>query len=326
MDYGTILRKLGYRLIDRGSYWQTSALFRDGNNNTAISIFKNSGVWTDFVKGGTYPFEALLKKTLKTNDVSKYNVAKIQITERQLLKEEKIYAENCLGKLLPDYSFYNAKGIGTPILKQYQGGVATNGKLYNRFVFPIRNQEGKIHGFAARRLIEEDKYCKWLNWGKSAQWFYPYYTVKESKEKIDDTGEIILVESVGDSMACFQAGFENTAVAFTKIVSPFLLSNISVAAEKIFICLNGDEAGVDGCVKTVLKFCKIVDFSNIYFHPPKGCDFGDMTGELIKLHFDNVDHKVCSQNFLAIAERVNLNQEQKRQLLKVQNEYTFMYG
>jgi len=45
-----VLTSLGYKLTDRGSYWQTSAVFRDGNNNTAIQIYKDSGVWKDYVQ------------------------------------------------------------------------------------------------------------------------------------------------------------------------------------------------------------------------------------------------------------------------------------
>ena len=63
IDYASILRNLGYTLSDRGSYWQTSAIYRGGDNKTAISIYKDSGVWTDFVAGSVaLPFELLLKK------------------------------------------------------------------------------------------------------------------------------------------------------------------------------------------------------------------------------------------------------------------------
>ena len=64
-----VLTSLGYKLTDRGSYWQTSAVFRDGNNNTAIQIYKDSGVWKDYVQQTPYmTFDKLLKVTLKTND------------------------------------------------------------------------------------------------------------------------------------------------------------------------------------------------------------------------------------------------------------------
>ena len=42
-----VLEDLGYKLIDRGKYWHANAAYRDGDNNTALQIWKNSGVWRD---------------------------------------------------------------------------------------------------------------------------------------------------------------------------------------------------------------------------------------------------------------------------------------
>jgi hypothetical protein len=59
------LVELGFELADRGSYWQTSAIFRNGNNKTAIQIYKNSGVWRDYVNQTKFsPLERLVEVTL----------------------------------------------------------------------------------------------------------------------------------------------------------------------------------------------------------------------------------------------------------------------
>ena len=59
---------MGYILIDCGDHWRTRALYRDGDNETAVKIYKNTGVWMDFVENkGSKPFEALVKSTLKDN-------------------------------------------------------------------------------------------------------------------------------------------------------------------------------------------------------------------------------------------------------------------
>jgi hypothetical protein len=66
INYAGILKEIGYRLEDRGSYWQTSAIFRNGDNKTSIRIYKDTGVWSDFVEGQKpLPFELLLKKNIK---------------------------------------------------------------------------------------------------------------------------------------------------------------------------------------------------------------------------------------------------------------------
>ena len=64
-----VLESLGYKLTDRGQYWQTNAMFRDGDNKTALQIYKDTGVWKDYVQDTPYSkFESLIKKTLGTNN------------------------------------------------------------------------------------------------------------------------------------------------------------------------------------------------------------------------------------------------------------------
>ena len=68
-DVKSVLEKLGYRLSDFGDSWRTSAIYRGGDNPTSLKIYKNSGVWTDYVHGDkSMPLAALIQKTLGTSD------------------------------------------------------------------------------------------------------------------------------------------------------------------------------------------------------------------------------------------------------------------
>ena len=100
MDYKEILENLGYRLKDHGSYWRTSALYRSGDNSTALQIYKDTGVWKDYVEDSVFlPFEALIQKTLNVrapNVIKSYLKDKgvavgKRVAQRNLLKEEKTY-------------------------------------------------------------------------------------------------------------------------------------------------------------------------------------------------------------------------------------------
>ena len=63
------LEKLGYTLKDFGNHWRTKALYRGGDNPTAIKIYKNSGVWQDYVQGdSSLPLVKLAELTLQTKD------------------------------------------------------------------------------------------------------------------------------------------------------------------------------------------------------------------------------------------------------------------
>ena len=44
-----VLEELGYKLVDCGDSWRTSAIYRGGDNPTAVKVYKNTGVWTDYV-------------------------------------------------------------------------------------------------------------------------------------------------------------------------------------------------------------------------------------------------------------------------------------
>ena len=94
------LRIMGYKLVDCGDHWRTQALYRDGDNKTALKIYKNTGVWMDFVVDkGSKPFEALVRETLKGDDANLGNLlAKIKNSEtptvykkKDTIEMEKIY-------------------------------------------------------------------------------------------------------------------------------------------------------------------------------------------------------------------------------------------
>ena len=238
-DIYEILTSLGYALQDRGSYWQTNAVFRQGDNKTALQIYKDTGVWRDFVND-TPPlkFERLVyqsvgedrdevKKILKNKSFS--SLEKLSSPNSPRLTMENIYPESSLKKLLPHYRFYNDKGISDQILKDLKGGLATQGQLYQRFVFPIYNELNQIHGFSGRDMLNKEERPKWKHVGRKSSWVYPLYTPKESGSFIDEYSEssnIILVESIGDLLALLEAGYSKILVTFGLDVSPAIISSL----------------------------------------------------------------------------------------------------
>ena len=115
-----VLSSLGYTLTDKGAYWQTNALFRNGDN-----------------------------KYLKSSERGSFYRTPEPETKIEM---EEVYSLDQLTKLLPHYKFYNNKGISSSLLKILKAGLATRGQMYQRFVFPIFNQHGQIHGFSGRDM------------------------------------------------------------------------------------------------------------------------------------------------------------------------------
>ena len=340
IDYATILRDAGYKLSDRGHFWQTSAVFRDGDNPTAISIFKDSGVWTDFVEGGrALPFEVLLKKTFKTDNVDyilKNNSFNFSRHTRELLKEEKTFSKEALKKLLPDYSFYEKRGITEATQKKYNCGLATGGKLYRRIVFPIFREDDQIHGFSGRWVLDGNS-VKWLHYGKAADWFYPYFSVEGVKQKAQEQKRLFVVESIGDSMALFEEGVKNNIVAFSNNLTPRLISRLISKDCDIVLSFNNDEdqnRGFDGALSSILKLIDVYDLDRIWFYPPPSGDFGDMRekGEgLVKewresLDFSEEAHKESIQRIIDYAPKANISKSLRAKVRKLNKEFDFLYN
>ena len=345
-DYKSVLESLGYRLKDHGSYWRTSALYRSGDNSTALQIYKDTGVWKDYVEDSMFlPFEALLQKTLNTNDKSvlksylKSDSVNIysKLPKKNLLSEEKSFPASVLNKLLPHYDFYFNRGISENTLKKFQCGLAMSGKMYQRVVFPVFRSDGRIHGFSGRKVTDDPR-PKWLHNGRCSDWFYPYYTIDEVVSSIEEERSVHIVESVGDCVSLFEAGVKNVLVSFGLNISPKFISKLNgLSLDKIFISFNNDfnsdhNRGFEGAIKSIFKLSEQIDFEKIYFCPPAENDFGEMTKEQIEKHVEYsslLNHNESMANVIDFANEMNkrgVNKTFAANLRKFQKKYDFHYG
>ena len=305
----TILSELGYKLSDFGNHWRTNALYRGGKNPTALQIYKDSGVWVDFVKNSAHlPFESLIEATLQTNDLEvikkltgghDFSIERSSEIEKPKLEMEKTYPESVLSRLLPHYKFYNDKGVDSVVLHFFKSGLATEGAMYQRFVFPIYNSSGQIHGFSGRNMSKQSvDRPKWKHIGKKSTWIYPYYVGGENnivQDAIKSKGYVVLVESIGDLLNLHQNGIKNVLVTFgTSLSSSLICFLISLSCDKIVISLNNDSdkesnRGKIGSFKSYLKLLNYFPKEGIIIHPPIKNDFGDMTPELFPEWMNYID-------------------------------------
>ena len=342
MNFQNILENLGYKLSDHGSYWRTNALYRAGDNTTALQIYKDSGVWKDYVEDSIFlPFEALVQKTMKTSDVKSVlkglkTVDSSVKTEKNLLKEEKSYNPLCLKKLLPHYDFYLNKNISKQTLLDFKCGLAHSGPMYQRMVFPVFREDNLIHGFSGRKITNDDR-PKWLHKGKTTNWFYPYFGINEVKEQIESKKQVHIVESIGDCMALYNCGIKNVLVSFGLNMSPKFIARLSALnLQNIFISYNNDSEsernrGFEGAVKSIFKLSDAVDFDRIYFCPPDSNDFGDMTKEQIYFYEDrcfSANHQISMHKVISIGEEMDkkgINKSFSQSLKKLKKKYNFYY-
>jgi hypothetical protein len=279
------LVELGYELSDFGNHWRTKAMYRGGDNPTSVMIYKDTGVWKDFVANkGPMPFKKLVELTLNTTD---YSVIKKYIEDyadykaeepKEKLEMEKIYPEECLKKLFPNYAFYEKRGISQSVQSMYKCGLASAGRMYRRIVFPIYNSDGQICGFSGRKVDEDKDVPKWKHIGSKNNWVYPN-CIPDFPE-INE--EVILVESIGDSMALSENGHYNNLVMFGLDCSNALINLlVSKNLKRIYISNNNDSSseknrGLISSIKALIKLSSYFDLDILKIKPPLLNDFGEM--------------------------------------------------
>ncbi|MBL69622.1 MAG: hypothetical protein CMO74_14470 [Verrucomicrobiales bacterium] len=313
------LISLGYKLSDRGVYWQTNAVFRNGDNQTALQIYKNTGVWKDYVQDTAFsPFKRLIEATLGTNDksvVDKYindeDAGLLYLkktTAAPKIEMEEIYGDDMLERLLPHYKFYNNKGISTEILQELKGGLATSGQLNQRFVFPIFNDLNQIHGFSGRDMLANPSKSrpKWKHIGKKKNWIYPFYASDKTKEAISASRTVILVESIGDALNLKENSIDNCLVAFGLNLSGKLICHlVSLSLDQIVIAFNNDSdkadnRGLTAAVKSYLTLLQVFEADKIKICLPTKNDFGDMNKD------DFAEWKAKAKNITNVDQKPNI--------------------
>ena len=290
-DFRSILESIGYNLIDCGDHWRTQALYRDGDNTTAVKIYKNTGVWMDFVESrGSKPFEALVRLTIKDDKKASALVKDSKFDEeftyvkKETIEMEKIYPDESLEKLFPNYNFYNGRSISEATQKDFKIGLAGVGKMYRRMVFPIYNNNEQIIGFSGRKIDEGNDYPKWKHIGKKSGWIYPACIPDHGCDtSIEESKQVILVESIGDAMALYEQGIKNVLVIFGLSTGPNIISYLSSKhLERIIISTNNDSGsshnrGLVGAIKNYLKLSSYFDLDllQVKFPPKMSNDFGE---------------------------------------------------
>ena len=290
-EFEKVLSSIGYKLIDCGDHWRSQALYRNGDNATALKIYKNTGVWMDFVEPkGSLPFEALVRMTVGDSQDFSETLKKIKSDKTYVVKKvdriemERCYPEDCLDKLFPNYKFYKDKGISEETQKCFQVGLAGVGKMYRRMVFPIYNNNQQIIGFSGRKIDDDNDYPKWKHIGKKNTWVYPSFVKNnECDAEIERLGQVHLVESIGDAMALYDQGVKNVLVLFGLSASASIINYLSSKVlGDIYICTNNDfnsseNRGLIAAIKNYLKMSKYFDLSILTIHLPyKANDFGEM--------------------------------------------------
>lgn len=155
---------------------------------------------------------------------------------------DKVYPEDSLSKLIPDYSYWIGRGARPDVIARLEGGLAPSdekSKLSGRFVFPVRGLDGRINGFTGR-LTEPSSFApSWKHCFKSGRAVYPW-TV--NGPAITASGTVILVESIGCLLSLMSHDITNVLCVFGLRINGKTISTLIAAnVKRVIISLNRDD-------------------------------------------------------------------------------------
>lgn len=291
MDVLSVLHLIGYTdLRDVGKSWRTRPIYRNSGNSTSLCIDKHTGQWYDFGdhRGGKLSQLVQLTLNLATHkeaedfvgDNGTVSTPKNRYELSTIRKFDKIL----ISKLCRDHSYWVGRGISEKVISIFEGGTTNNGRMANRYVFPIFDEKENVVGFSGRLLINNPDLPKWKHLGAKSNWLYP---LRWNSHCIIERREIIIVESIGDMLALWENNLCNVLVTFGLDISSrsieYMLKN---DLQRIIIAFNNDEGndlvGNKAAEDAATKLSNFFDRDQILIAIPEQKDFGEMSGEQIQ--------------------------------------------
>lgn len=120
--------------------------------------------------------------------------------------------------------------------------------MRNRLVFPVRDEEGRLVGFAGRWLSGEEEKKKYVN-SRTSELYRKselLYGLYEGREAIRREGCVFLVEGYKDVLAMHAAGFKHTVGLCGTILSKEHIALMKRYATSVRVMLDADKAGRKG--------------------------------------------------------------------------------
>lgn len=131
------------------------------------------------------------------------------------------------------------------------------GKTYDRFrgrlMFPIKDTRGVVVGFSGRILESDEHDAKYVNTPETLLYHKreTLFGIDLAKEAIRREKNVILVEGEFDMITPYQEGIENIVAIKGSAVTNEQLQYLKRYTERLILCLDTDEAGVEAIKKTI---------------------------------------------------------------------------
>lgn len=133
-----------------------------------------------------------------------------------------------------------------------------NDIFYNRIMFPIHNQFGKIVGYSGRSY-DSDIGAKYINTQeteifKKGEIIYNYHRAREASRQKD---YVIIMEGFMDVIRAYSVGITNVVGTMGTAVTKEQALLIKRMARDVFLCFDGDNAGIRATIACAEELNKV---------------------------------------------------------------------
>ena len=157
------------------------------------------------------------------------------------------------------------------VIKKDKGGYYD--RFRDRLIFPIHNSLGKIVGFGARQLGNEEGQPKYINSPQTIVYDKSriLYGLHQGKNEIRKKEAIILTEGYADVISLHQAGFRNAVASSGTSLTVEQLKEMKRYCSRIYIVYDADDAGLNAANRAI-DLALAQDFEIFLVTLPKGED------------------------------------------------------
>ncbi len=137
---------------------------------------------------------------------------------------------------------FTAEELGNAGLVNRRG----NDYFARRLLFPLRDARGRVRGFGARRMYDDDPLrAKYVN-SPEGELFHKssiVYGIDKARGTIAKEERAVIVEGYTDVLALRQAGFEPVVASMGTALTEQQLKELRRLARRLYLCFDADAAG-----------------------------------------------------------------------------------
>ena len=156
-------------------------------------------------------------------------------------------------------------------------------RFFNRIMFPIRNQQGKVVGFSGRlfEISDFETGPKYLNSPET----YLFnkrnvlFNFDKARPAVRREKEVILFEGFMDVIASWQAGIKNGVASMGTSLTNEQIHMLGRITDEVLIAYDGDDAGIEAAKRAADLLSEQSDFDLAVLSFPEGMDPDDFINE-----------------------------------------------